>query len=52
LQGCGPRGKLRVTLHALGSVRKCERMNPHTPKGASTLRVGVPMDFEIFKGQF
>jgi hypothetical protein len=24
--------------------RKCEGMNPHTPKGASTLGVGVPVD--------
>jgi hypothetical protein len=27
-----------------GSERKCEGMNPHTPKGAPTLGVGVPMD--------
>jgi hypothetical protein len=27
-----------------GSERKCEVMNPHTPKGASTLGVGVIMD--------
>ncbi len=26
-------------------------MNPHTPKWASTLGVGVPMDFRIFKGR-
>ncbi len=25
--------------------RKCEGMNPHTPKGASTLGLGVPVDF-------
>jgi hypothetical protein len=29
----------------LGSERKCEGMNLHTPKGASTLGVGVPVDF-------
>ncbi len=29
--------------------RKCEGMNPHTPKGVSTLRVGVPMDSQMFK---
>jgi len=26
------------------SERKCEGMNPHTPKGASTLGLGVPMN--------
>jgi len=30
LQGCGPRGKPM-------SEGKCERMNPHIPKGASAL---------------
>jgi len=39
----------RVTLHAPKSVGKCEGMNPHTPKGTSTLGVGVPMDFQIFR---
>jgi len=33
----------------LGSERKCEGMNPHTCKGASTLGVGVPMDSQMFK---
>jgi len=37
LQGCRPKWKL-------GSVGKCEGMNPHTPKGASTLGVGIPVD--------
>jgi len=32
-------GSPGITLHALGSVRKCEGMNLHTPKGASTLGV-------------
>ncbi len=27
------------------SVGRCEQMNPHTPKWALTLGVGVPMDF-------
>jgi len=35
------------------SERKCEGMNPHTPKGASTLGVplgvGVLMDSRMFK---
>jgi len=42
LQGYGPRGKP-------GSEGKCEGMNPHTPKGASTLGVRVPMDSQMFK---
>jgi len=29
----------------LGSERKCEGMNLHIPKGASTLGVGVPVNF-------
>jgi len=29
--------------------QKCEGMNPHTPKGASTLGIGVPMDSQMFK---
>jgi hypothetical protein len=29
--------------------RECEGMNPHTPKWAPTLGVGVPMDSQIFK---
>jgi len=32
LQGCGPRGKSRVTQHTPRNVRRCEGMNPHTPK--------------------
>jgi hypothetical protein len=35
-----------------GSERKCEGMNPHTPKGASTLGVGVLVDSRMFKEQF
>jgi hypothetical protein len=38
-----------VTSHALGSVGKCEGMNLHTSKGASTLRIGVLVDSQIFK---
>jgi hypothetical protein len=33
------------------SVGECERMNPHTPKWAPTLGVGVPMDSQIFREQ-
>ncbi len=35
----------------LGSERKCEGMNPHTPKGAFTLGVGVPVDSRMFREQ-
>jgi len=44
LQGCGPRESLGVTSHTPESVRKCEGMNPHTPKATPTLRDGVLMD--------
>ncbi len=43
-KACGPRVKPRITFHALGSVRTCERMNPHTPKRVPILGIGVPMD--------
>jgi hypothetical protein len=42
-------GSPGVTTHAPESVEKCEGMNPHTPKGVSTLGVGVSMDSQIFK---
>jgi hypothetical protein len=29
--------------------KKCEGMNPHTPKGASTLGVGVSVDSQMFR---
>jgi len=32
-----------------GSERKCEGMNLHTPKGASTLGVGVPVNSRMFR---
>jgi hypothetical protein len=37
LQGCEPRRKPE-------SEGKCEGMNLHTPKGASTLGGGVPVE--------
>jgi len=40
----GQEGSMGVTPHAPRSVRKCEGMNPHTPKGASILGVGVLVD--------
>ncbi len=42
-------GSLGITLHAPGSVGKCEGMNLHTFKGISTLEVGVSVDFRIFR---
>jgi len=39
-----------VTFHDGKSARKCEGMNPHTPKWAPNLGVGVLMDSQIFKG--
>jgi len=40
----GQERSLGVTPHALRTVRKCEGMNPHTPKAISTLGVGVLVD--------
>jgi hypothetical protein len=48
-EGAGQKWSPGVTCHAPGSVGKCEGMNPHTPKWAPTLGIGVPMDFWIFK---
>ncbi len=33
----------------LGRERKCEGINLHTPKGASTLGIEVPVDSQMFK---
>jgi len=41
----------RITFHDLESVGKCEGMDPHTPKWALTLGVGILMDSRIFKGR-
>jgi len=38
--------------HAPGNARKCEGIDPHTPKGTPTLRVGVSVDPRMFKEQF
>jgi hypothetical protein len=32
--------------HAPGSARKCEGIDPHTPKGTPILAVGVLVDFQ------
>jgi hypothetical protein len=52
LQGCEPRGSPRVTSHTPESVRKCEGVNPHTPKAIPTLGDGVPVDSQNFREQF
>jgi hypothetical protein len=46
----GQKWNPRVTFHIPGSLGKCEGMNPHTPKWAPTLWIGVSMDFQIFRG--
>jgi len=35
--------------HALESARKCEGIDPHTPKGTPTLGIRVPVDFQMFR---
>jgi hypothetical protein len=52
LQGCRPRGSPWVTSHTPGSVRKCEGVNPHTPKATLTLGDGVPVDSQNFRERF
>jgi len=37
--------------HAPGSARKCEGIDPHTPKATPTLRIGVPMDSQMFRNR-
>jgi hypothetical protein len=51
LQGCESRGSSGVTPHALGSVGKCEGMNPHTPEATPTLGDGVLVDFQFCRGR-
>jgi hypothetical protein len=52
LQGCGPKGSLKVTSGTPGSVGKCEGVNPHTPKAIPTLGDGVPVDSQNFRDRF
>jgi len=49
--GVKVRGSPGVTSHTPGSVRKCEGVNPHTPKATPTLGDGVPVDSRNFKEQ-
>jgi hypothetical protein len=53
-RGCkvaGQEGSLGVMPHAPGSARKCEGIDPHTPKGTPTLGVGVSVDSQMFREQ-
>jgi hypothetical protein len=45
----GKEGSPGVRSHAPGSARKCEGIDPHTPKGTSTLGVGVLVDSRMFR---
>jgi len=40
-----------VMLHVPGSVRECEGINLHTPKGTPTLGIGVQVDSQIFRAR-
>ncbi len=54
-RGCkvtGQEGSPGVMPHAPGSARKCEGIDPHTPKGTPTLGVGISVDSQIFREQF
>jgi len=48
LEKCRPKVQPMSHIHNLGSVGEHDEMNPHTPKWAPTLGVGIPMDFQIF----
>jgi len=47
--GVKARGSSGVTSHILGSVRKCEGVNPHTLKATPTLGDGVLVDSQNFR---
>jgi len=49
LQRCRPRRSPGVTSQTPGGVRKCEGVNPHTPKATPTLGDGVSVDSQNFK---
>jgi len=53
-KGCkvvGEEGNPVVMPHAPKSVRECEGIDPHTPKGTPPLGIRVLMDFQMFKEQ-
>jgi len=50
-KGAGRKWSSGFTFHAPVSVRECEGMNPHIPKWAPILRIGVSILESNFKGQ-
>jgi hypothetical protein len=52
LERCRLKMQPKNHIHILGSVGECEGMNPHIPKWAPTLGVGVLMDSQIFRERF
>jgi hypothetical protein len=40
-KGANQKLSLGVTFHVLENARECEGMNPHTPKWAPTLGIGL-----------
>jgi hypothetical protein len=50
--GIKAKGSPGVTSHTPRSVRKCEGMNPHTPKATPILGDGVPVDSRNFRERF
>jgi len=48
LQGCGPRENPGITSHTPRSVKKCERVNLHTPKAIPILGDGVLRQKDIW----
>jgi hypothetical protein len=48
-KGENQEGSPWIISHAPRSAGECEGINPHTPKWAPTLGIGVPMDSQIFK---
>jgi len=47
-----PRRSPGITSHTPGSVKKCEGVNPHTPKATPTLGDGVSVDSQNFRERF
>ncbi len=52
LQGCELKESPEVASHTPKSGKKCEGVNPHTPKATLTLGDGLPMDSRNFKERF
>jgi hypothetical protein len=52
MERCGLKVHPGNHIHTLKSVRKCEKMSPHTPKCTFTLGVGIPRESKIFKKWF